>query len=528
MSLQTRFQYYVRPAWFIVGWLLVLVIWLFYLPTPELPLIPLSIWSVAFLASPYILYRYWNDRPPQLTLSSERLDESEVGLPVNHINETDHLNGRLLRRLIPIDLTGSIGILGATRSGKTNATKLLVDQIRDKADDQTPFIIYDHKTDFQEHLDDDEYIVLSGQDADIQWNVFEEVESDQECEELARELFPAPTDGSDFFADASRQLFAAVLKVMRREAPDGTTPTNKDLVTWIESITVEELAETLSEHSDLQGITDYIDPDAAEQSQGVMASFRKEIRNMFQGDLCKAGSWSIRQYMADPQGKVLIIDYPQRLGESTKPLIRFTIDWAIRFALDDGEQSAYFVLDEFARLPPLQRIGDLVNVGAGQDTRALITLQSVAQLYDQYGQDGGNALLSGLLSTIILRLNDSSSIAVARSRVGTYWEAQDIPEYNADGEISGTSTEDVEKHAMAKGEFGDFAPGWGIIVRNDGWVDAQIDLYDDVAEYITETGSTGEDGDVESVDERCPHCGDVVTDSVCDNADCPRRELVVN
>lgn len=381
MSLQKRFQYYVRPAWFVVGWLLVLLLWLFYLPTLELPLIPLSIWGVALLASPYILYRYWRDRPPQLTLSSERLDDAEVGLPVNHINETDHLDGRLLRRLIPLDLTGSVGILGATRSGKTNAAKLLVDQLRDQADEQTPFIIYDHKTDFQDHLDDDAYILLSGRDADVQWNVFEEVESDQECEELARELFPAPTDGSDFFADASRQLFAAVLKVMRREAPDGTTPTNDDLVTWIESTTVEELADTLAEHPDLQGITDYIDPDAAEQSQGVMASFRKEIRNMFQGDLCEAGSWSIRQYVADPQGKVLIIDYPQRLGESTKPLIRFTIDWAIRFALDDGEQSAYFVLDEFARLPPLRRIGDLVNVGAGQDTRALITLQSVAQLY---------------------------------------------------------------------------------------------------------------------------------------------------
>ncbi|SFT09872.1 type IV secretion system DNA-binding domain-containing protein [Halostagnicola kamekurae] len=527
MSLKKHFQYYVRPAWFVLGWILFLLIWLFYLPTPVFPIISLSIWELAFLASPFLFYWYWKERPPQLTLSSQRLDDSEVGLPVNHINETDHLDGRLLRRMIPIDLTGSIGILGATRSGKTNATKLLVDQIREKTDEQTPVIIYDHKTDFQDHLAEDEHIVLSGQEADVQWNIFEEVESDQDCEELARELFPTTSDGTDFFNDASRQLFAAVLQVMRREAPSGTTPTNEDLVTWIESTTVEELAETLSKHPDLQGITDYIDPDASEQAQGVMASFRKELRNMFQGDLCESGSWSIRQYMDDPQGQVLIIDYPQRLGESTKPLIRFTIDWAIRFALDDGDQSAYFVLDEFARLPPLRRIGDLVNVGAGQDTRALITLQSVAQLYDQYGQDGGNALLSGLLSTIILRLNDSSSIAFARSRVGTYWEEQDTPEYNADGEISGTSIEYVEKHAMAKGEFGDFAPGWGIIVRNDGWVDAQIDLYDDVAEYITDTGPTTAGEEVDSIGERCPYCGEIVTGTECTNSDCTSREMVV-
>jgi len=149
------------------------------------------------------------------------------------------------------------------------------------------------------------------------------------------------------------------------------------------------------------------------------------------------------------------------------------------------------VLDEFARLPPLRRVGDLVNVGAGQETLALVTLQSVAQLYDRYGHDGGDGLLSGLLSTIILRLNDPSSVDFARSRIGTYWDERETPEYDGGGEISGTSVEDVEKHAMAKGEFGNFAPGRAVIVRNDGWIDGQIEQYEDVVEYITGSNTHG-------------------------------------
>lgn len=39
MSLQQRFQYYVRPAWFVIGWILLFLLWLFYLPTPEIPLV---------------------------------------------------------------------------------------------------------------------------------------------------------------------------------------------------------------------------------------------------------------------------------------------------------------------------------------------------------------------------------------------------------------------------------------------------------------------------------------------------------
>ena len=91
--------------------------------------------------------------------------------------------------------------------------------------------------------------------------------------------------------------------------------------------------------------------------------------------------------LLDPQvhegawGYVLVFDRPQRHSASTAPIFRFLIDRAAMYALEDGTHGSYFVLDEFARLPRLSRIEELVNVGAGQQTQVILTLQAVSQLY---------------------------------------------------------------------------------------------------------------------------------------------------
>ena len=61
--------------------------------------------------------------------------------------------GRLERygNALSIPRTGSILALGASRSGKTEAAKHIVSQMR--ADETEPMIVYDHKDDYQDFLD---------------------------------------------------------------------------------------------------------------------------------------------------------------------------------------------------------------------------------------------------------------------------------------------------------------------------------------------------------------------------------------
>lgn len=66
---------------------------------------------------------------------------------------------------------------------------------------------------------------------------------------------------------------------------------------------------------------------------------------------------------------------------------------------------------------PLPPILTLCNVGRGNNCQAIISLQSVAQLQDTYSKERANALLSGMSTSIILRLGDAESMEFARTAI---------------------------------------------------------------------------------------------------------------
>jgi len=138
---------------------------------------------------------------------------------------------------------------------------------------------------------------------------------------------------------------------LHREAQaSDTTPTNADLVAFVQSTDKQEMHERLTDHSDLTAAASAIDPDSERQAAGVYANFQQVIADLFRGDFAEAGSSRFGEYMDDPQGRTLLLDFPITEGDAVQPAFRFFIDWAARFALAD-DQDTYFVLDEFARLP---------------------------------------------------------------------------------------------------------------------------------------------------------------------------------
>lgn len=394
--------------------------------------------------------------------------------------------------VVSIPRARSILALGATRSGKTETIKHFIDQMNADADE--PVIVYDHKTDFRDHLDQRgiEYVRLTTSGGSARWNLFREIENDRDADEIARAIFPSGSDsGGDsaaFFNTTARQVFAAVVKYLDREL---SNPTNGDLVRFFRSNDAADIYEEIGEskYGDLQQAVDALNPDANRQSQGVYSTLQSRILDTFVGEFGAepsaddlAPEISIREYMKNPERYgVLVLDYPHREGETVQPIFRFLIDHAAMYAIEDGERGAYFILDEFARIPGLRRIDDLVNVGAGQNVQVLLTLQSVSQLYEGYGKERGRAILSGLVTSIILRLGDGESVSYARDVIGTqfaqYTAHVDRERDMLSGEQVETNREvrQSEEHTFAQGDFMNFAPGEGVIVRPDGWVYGQIE-----------------------------------------------------
>jgi hypothetical protein len=400
------------------------------------------------------------------------------GLPMD---VRDHRKVGQLERYgnaLSIPRTGSILALGASRSGKTEAAKHIVSQMR--ADETEPMIVYDHKDDYQDFLDErgTPFDRLSTSGSDVTWNVFREIKDERDADEIARALFASAGEDT-YFDRGGRQVFAAILKLLYRDEEDMS---NADLIGLFENSDRAEIYELLVEADGLMSAASHLDPESSRSASNVYASIQERVNDVFVGDIAKSGDFSIREYMHDPEGRALVLDYPYREGESTTPLFRLLIDLAAREALDDGDRGSYFVLDEIAQVPALSRLDELVNVGAGRSIQVLVTLQSVAQLREGYGKDAAEAILSGFLSAIILRCGDEASVQFARERIGTQFvertasveKATVGSRHRRRQKTIRRETKPSEEHPFAKGEITEWRPGEGVVVRPDSWAHGRI------------------------------------------------------
>ena len=414
---------------------------------------------------------------------------TDGGLPMN-VASSGGSNGRLdcwgdVARILPY----SVLILGATRSGKTEVAKHRVYQMLHDWDG--PMVIFDYKRDFQEFFDaiGVSYIRISMEDSSHIWNVFGEFDDELDIDEFARALFPEPSgDGgsSDHFEETARQAFAAVLKMLVREAGGVEELSNHIIRHYFQTSGAEDIYEDLSEYPDLRASQSALNVERnAKHAQDVYSTLQRTVNDVFVGDFARSPEqwgFAIRDYMNDPQGVPLVLDYPKDRGASTEPLFRFMIDWAARFALDDPERQHYFVLDEFARIPHLRSIGDLLNVGGGDGVQVLVTLQSVTQMYANYGRDRGKSLLAGLVTKACLRANDDETVRFIRESIGTEFVEYTKHVDTRYSEVlekeveTNRETKEEEEHVFAKGDIQRWDQGVGVVVTPDGWVFGYIPM----------------------------------------------------
>jgi hypothetical protein len=423
--------------------------------------------------------------------SDARDDPDHYALPMG-IQATDGAPSRYRGGLL-IPRTKSVGMIGATRSGKTEVAKHFVAQMQERRRRDEPVVVYDHKRDFQDTLAEwgVPTVRLSATESTATWNLFREIETERDLDELGRALFPSGSgngsgsergsSGAQFFDTAARQVFVAVAKYLRREyrAKD-QDPTNALLVRYFERTDAETLYEDLTEYDDLVGAASAVDPEADRQARGVYATAQQRVNDVFVGDFATSADEtdrpeiSIRGYMKNPQDYVLVLDRPQRYGASVAPIFRFLVDRAAMHGLDEPGRGSYFVLDEFPRLPRLDRIEELVNVGAGQQTQVVLTLQSVSQLYDTYGRQQGQSILAGFATEILLRAGDGESVEHAREAIGTHFEEytghtrhRDLGDWG-EREVE-RETQMEEEHPLSKGDLQRLDVGEAVIVQPGGW-----------------------------------------------------------
>ncbi|MFC6965039.1 type IV secretory system conjugative DNA transfer family protein [Halocatena marina] len=379
------------------------------------------------------------------------------------------------KQAVHLEMDRSVLVLGETGSGKTEAIRVLAHQLQAEPDEA--FVIFDYKQDYQTFFAEESIVRLSSRDSTSIWNVFREIEEDSDCDEIAQAVFAGADIENDYFTNAATQVLADVLRLFWHD-PDGPPPTNADLVTFLQGADVALLRNAF-ETEDLSSKKHL--PEGVEASSNIVSILEERVKAVFRGDFAEAGTFSVREYMADPRGQILVLDFPIQQSSSVQPIFRLLIDWSIRFGLAD-ERPSYYILDEFAALPELDMLERLINAGRAYNCYAILGVQAVPQLRDTYGKDGADSLLSGLAQEIHLRVGQGS-VEYCRQRIGRERVERNVGPDSEDEwlvEVDENDKRVFEDYPIGEDTLQNFEAGRGIVHTPSGRQRGRLYLLEDI------------------------------------------------
>lgn len=426
--------------------------------------------------------------PSQLAPSPRFRDGSSEASPfllpmsATYWNEMDGYGGLLDigSSPVPLERNYSTLVLGEPGAGKTTTINLLLRQMDANPDE--PVVVFDYKGEFDdpELYGGREVTVLSVTGGDVNWNVFRETRDKEEYQEIAEKLVDVDEDENrnEFFAEAAREVMRGALIHLDREH---THPTNRELVEFFDK-TQEEIYEALKSHDDLRRAAEQVGGPNDRTGKDVLATVRPFISKTFTGSFSEVGGFSVRNYVDDPRGRVLVIQADISQFERTKPAIRFLVDWAIQHGLADPTRNSYFVLDEFQRVPNLRNIENLTGAGRAQHAQAILGLQGITQLEANYDEGLANAIVAGATQEILMRPGDRRSIEHVQRSIGSriVEHEQEAPGFG-EREIVQEEIQDFSERELRR-----FEPGEAIITTPKGFVHGRVKQWNDLTVHERE------------------------------------------
>lgn len=282
---------------------------------------------------------------------------------------------------------------GTTGTGKSNAIKELMDQIRERGDRA---IIYDKSCNYlEEYYRPQHDVLLNPLDQRGEpWDLWKECRDAADFDSLAAAQIPMPLSNQDpFWINAARIIFSAAAFEMRHD----------------KERSVAKLLQTLLT-ADLQSIQKYLKGTEAEtltsdkiektavSIKSVLATYLKSLK--YVNDDGQA--FSIRQWVQDDRAaNWLFITSLGDRHETLKPLISSWLDIAVNALLSlptSQTRRIWLILDELTSLQPLPYLTQTLSESRKFGGCAVIGIQNYAQLSKLYGNDGAREI-SALLNT---------------------------------------------------------------------------------------------------------------------------------
>ena len=313
-------------------------------------------------------------------------------------------------------------------------------------------IVFDTKGDFYNKFYDKskDVIIANARQYESQasvWNIYKDIVADgwdkesveANINELSWSIFQETIDknnSNSFFPNAARDLFSALLTYIVRIGSDDLSFkqkffNNKALTMFLnKKLDGASIRNMLEKHSDLSSVLSYIGDGSSGQALGVLGELQAVVRKLFVGTFAKDGKFGIRNFVREKNGRTLFIEYDLSQGSMLIPIYQLIFDLALKEALGRtrSEGNVYLVCDEFKLLPNLRHIDDAVNFGRSLGVKVFAGLQSIEQLYENYGESRGKNIAAGFSSVFSFKAND---VATREFTTGLYGKNIVLEQYKS-------------------------------------------------------------------------------------------------
>lgn len=257
------------------------------------------------------------------------------------------------------------------------------------------------------------------------WSFFNEIKSDYDFERFAVSIVPKSQDSQTEEWNGYGRLL--LTEVARKVFNTSRNPSMEEVFHWTTGVPLEEL------EAYVQGTKAV---SLFSGSGRATASARFVLSNKLAPHLMMpAGEFSLRDWLNDPNGGNLFINWNDEMIESLKPLISCWTDSLFSIVLGmkrDPNRRIWIYIDEVESLDYLPNMRHALTKGRKKGLRVVSGYQSFSQIVSIYGKEVAETLLG----------NHRTSVVMASGRLGEAtleFMSKSLGEIEGENEKSGIS-----------------------------------------------------------------------------------------